>query len=150
MPLPDGSDLDAAVVDLLWADATLKTLVPDGVFMDVAPPNAKQFVLVSILDEHDEDTYEGRAWEDTLYVVKAVESSTVATKNIKAAAARIDQLLERAVVTAIGYVFVSSGREQRLRNTEIDNVDKSIRWQHRGGQYRLLATLAPYTSTTVH
>jgi hypothetical protein len=150
MPLPDGSDLDAAVVDLLWADATLKALVPDGVFMDVAPANAKQFVLVSIMDEHDEDTFEGRAWEDTLYAVRAVESSTVATKNIKAAAARIDQLLERAVVTATGYVFVSSGREQRLRNTEIDAIDKSIRWQHRGGQYRLMATLAAYTSTTVH
>jgi hypothetical protein len=142
MPLPDGSDLDAAIVNLLWADATLKGLLPDGVYVDIAPPNTKQFAIVSVLDEHDEDVFEGRVFEDTLYLIKAVESSSAPTKNIKPAAARIDVLLARAILLVVGYGSVTIGREQRLRQTEVDEVDKSIRWQHRGGQYRLMGTIA--------
>jgi hypothetical protein len=139
--LPDGSDLDAAIVNLLANDATLKPLLVDGVFIDIAPPGAKQFAIVSVLVPADVDTFQGRALEDVLYVVKAVEASTVATKQIKAAAYRIDQLLARALFTVTGYGCVTMEREQRVRNTEVDEADKSIRWQHRGGQYRALATV---------
>jgi hypothetical protein len=139
----DSSDLDAAVVSLLSTDPTLAGLLADGVYFDVAPPNAKQFAIVSVMTELDEEDFGGRVFEDVLYLVKAVELSTVPTKNIKAAAARIDALLNRAQFTAPGFGEVTGAREQRLRQTEVDDVDKSIRWLHRGGQYRLMATLTP-------
>lgn len=141
--MSDSSDLDAAVVNLLATDATLAGLLADGVYVDVAPTNAKQFAIVSVLDELDEDDFQGRAFEDVLYLVKAVELSTVPVKNIKPATARIDVLLNRARLTVAGYGDVTCRREQRIRNTEVDEVDKSIRWLHRGGQYRVMATLTP-------
>ena len=145
---PDSSDLDAAVIGLLQTDSQLAALLVDGIFFDVAPVNAKQFGIVSIIDELDEDDFSGRVFEDVLYLVKAVELSTVTTKNIKPAAARIDALLNRAQFTAPGFGSVSGVREERIRNTEVDDVDKSIRWLHRGGQYRIMATLTPSATTT--
>jgi hypothetical protein len=143
--VPDSSDLEAALVGLLQNDPTLKGLLPDGVYFDVAPQSARQFAVVSLVDETDEDTYDGRAYEDGLYAVKAVEFSTVTTKNIKPAAARIDQLLIDALFTAPGYAEITVGREKRIRYTEVDDVDRSIRWSHRGAQYRVMGTLAPWT-----
>jgi len=146
-PISDSSELDAAVINLLSGDSTLAGLLADGVYFDVAPPNAKQFAVVSIIDELDDDDFQGRAFEDVLYLIKVVELSTVPVKNIKPAAARIDQLLHRAMFTATGYGSITGRREQRVRLTEVDDVDKSIRWLHRGGQYRLMATLLPAAHT---
>jgi hypothetical protein len=139
----DSSDLDAALITLLQTDATLAGLLADGIYFDIAPPNAKQFGVVSIITEVDSDDFGGRVFEDVLYMVKAVELSSVTTKNIKPAAARIDALLARAQFTAPGFGDVTGSREQRIRYTEVDDVDKSIRWMHRGGQYRVMATLTP-------
>ena len=139
----DSSDLDAAVIGLLQSDATLTALLADGIYFDVAPPNAHQFAIVAVQVENDEDDFDGRAFEDVLYLVKVVELSTVPTRNVKPAAARIDALLHRAQFTATGFVDVTSHREQRIRTTEVDEVDKSIRWFHRGGHYRVMATLTP-------
>ena len=139
----DSSDLDAALVQLLQTDSTLAALLVDGVYIDLAPPNARQFGIVSVMDELDEDDFDGRAYEDVLYLVKAVELSTVSPKNIKPAAARIDALLARARFTATGFPDVTCQRERRIRTTEVDDVDKTIRWSHRGGLYRVMATLTP-------
>jgi hypothetical protein len=139
----DSSDLDAALIELLQTDTTLAALLVDGIYFDVAPPNATQFGIISVLDEVDVDDLQDRAYEDVLYLVKAVELSTVPTPNIKPAAARIDALLNNAVFVATGFGEVTVGREQRLRTTEVDDVDKSIRWKHRGGRYRAMATLTP-------
>jgi len=139
----DSSDLDAALIELLQADSTLTGLLADGIYFDVAPPNAQQFAIVSVLDEVDEDDFQDRVFENVLYLVKAVELSTVPTRNIKPAAARIDALLNNARFVTTGFGEVTVGREQRLRTTEVDDVDKSIRWSHRGGRYRALATLTP-------
>jgi hypothetical protein len=130
-------------MDLLATDATLAGLLADGIHWDVAPQDSTQFGIVSIIDEQDEDDFQGRIFEDVLYLVKVVELSTVSTKNIKPAAARIDSLLHRAHFTAPGFGDVTSRREQRIRQTEVDEVNKAIRWLHRGGQYRLMATLTP-------
>jgi len=138
----DSSDLDAAVVNLLANDATLAGLLADGIYFDVAPQNATQFGIVSVIEELDDDDFGGRVFEDVLYLVKAVERSNRSPKNIKPAAARIDALLQRAQFTAPGYGDVTSRREQRIRQTEVDDLDKSIQWLHRGGQYRVMATLA--------
>ena len=138
--MPDSSDIDAAIVTKLQSDATLAALLQSGtsVFVDEAPSGATQFVIVSLVDEVDEPQFGGRAFEDALYLVKAVELSTVAVKNIKAAAARIDALLEQGSLTVTGYSLALLRREARIRITEVDDVDSSIRWAHRGGHYRIV------------
>lgn len=141
--MPDSSAIDQAIVDLLNADTGVggvKTLMPGGAFMDEAAAGLTQFVIVSLVDEHDEPMLGGRAFEDALYLVKAVELSTVAVKNIKAAAARIDALLEQGPLTISGYSLSAMRRESRVRMTEVDDVDASIRWQHRGGRYQVVVS----------
>lgn len=142
--MSDSSDVDAALVALLQADSTLAALTPGGWFMDEAPAGLTQFGVVSLVDEHDEPMFGGRAFEDALYLVKVVELSTVAVKHAKAAAARIDALLDPqpplppATLTIPGYGLMVSRRESRVRSTEVDDVDSSIRWYHRGGRYRVM------------
>jgi hypothetical protein len=142
--MSDSSDVDAALVAKLQSDATLAALLPGGWYVDEAPAGLTQFGIVSLVDEHDTPVFEGRAFEDAIYLVKAVELSTVAVKNVKAAAARIDVLLDPqpplppATLTIAGYGLLVSRRESRVRSTEVDENDSSIRWQHRGGRYQLM------------
>lgn len=138
--MADSSDIDAALVTKLQADATLATLMPGGVWMDEAPPGAQQFVIVHLEDEHDEPMFGGRAFEEALYLVEAREFSKVAVKNIKAAAARIDALLEQGTLTIAGYGLARLARESRVRFPEPDSTDPSLRWERRGGFYRLVVS----------
>lgn len=138
--MPDSSDIDAALVTLLQTDAQLKTLAPDGVYVDVALPNKKQFVIVSVILAEDRAQFGGRALEDVQYLVKAVmltKTTDTVPNNSKAAAARIDALLEDQPFTANGYGWMTAHREERVRYTEVDDVDATIRWLHRGGRYRV-------------
>jgi len=131
----DSSDIDAALTAKLLADTTLMAIATDGVFIDEASPGATKFVIISLADEVDVATFGGRAYEDALYLVKFVALSTVGA-NVKAAAARIDVLLENGTITVAGYTRMTVHREARLRQTEVDALDPSIRWFHRGGHYR--------------
>src|SRR5678815_1575267 len=133
---PDSSGIENALIAKLLADATLMALVPDGVYFDEASPGKSRFVIVSLVDEADESVFGGRAFEDALFQVKAVMLST-AGGNIQAAAARIDTLLEGQSLTATGFTWMTMHREARVRSTEVDDADPSIRWQHRGGHYRV-------------
>jgi hypothetical protein len=133
---PDSSAIDAALVATLAADAQLTALCPDGIYWDVAPAGMQRFVLVSLTAADDEPVFEGRAWEDMIYLVKAVMLSTVANQTSKEAAARIDQVLEGATLAANGYDTMIVRRERRFRTTEADPRDPTIQWFHRGGWYR--------------
>ena len=135
--MPDSSLIENAVIAKLLADGTLMALVPDGVYFDEAAAGKQRFVIVSLIDEHDEPQFGGRSYEDTLLMVKAVMLSS-AGGNIQAAAARIDTLLEGGTLTAAGYALMTLARESRIRATEVDEADSAIRWQHRGGNYRLV------------
>jgi hypothetical protein len=95
---------------------------------------------VTLLAEQDVPQLGGRAYEDALYLVKAVMLST-AGGNIKQATARIDQLLEDQPLTVAGYGWMTTHREERMRITEVDEADASIRWYHRGGHYRVQMAL---------
>lgn len=150
--MPDSSAIDSAVIGLLQNDATLKALMPAGVYYQIAPPDSKQFVIVSIVESADQIMFGGRAWESVLYLVKAVEfsSPTVHNSNAKAAADRIDVLLDPqppappAALTITGYGVLNVQREgRRIRDTETDSVDATIHWAHRGAHYRVLAEAAP-------
>jgi hypothetical protein len=135
--MPDSSAIDQALIAKLGADATLLGLMPNGVYWEEAPPNSTRFVIVSLIDELDARSFEGRSHEDALYLVKAVALSTT-NANMAAAAARIDALLEGGTLTAAGYSHMAMHRESRLRITEVDDADPSIRWYHRGGNYRVV------------
>ena len=137
MPPPDSSLIDAALLARLSGDAALMALCTDGVYVDEAKQNATKFVLVSLVDQTDESVYVlGRAIESALYLIKAV---MVGAGNVQVsqAAARIDALLEDQPLTVAGYTGMSLYRESRLRLTEVDEVNPSIRWQHWGGHYRV-------------
>jgi hypothetical protein len=133
----DSSEIDAALVATLQADPTLASLMPDGVYMDPAPPGLKRYVVVSLVLAEDRAVFGTRAIEDCLYLVKAVMLATSGSGDIKAAAARIDALLEDQPLAADGYDWMTGHRDERVRYTEIDAVDSTIRWQHRGGRYRV-------------
>jgi hypothetical protein len=134
--MPDSSNIDAALVAKLGADVALLALCPNGVYVDEAPPGATRFVIVSLIEEADEPVFGGRAIEDALYLVEARMLSTISGADIKAAAARIDVLLDEQPLTAAGYTWMTMHREARIRLTEVDDQDTTIRWWRRGGQYR--------------
>ena len=135
--MPDSAAIDQAIVDALQADATLAALMQAGVFVfvDEAPGGSTKFVIVSLVDETDEAMFGGRAFEDALLLVEARMLST-AGGNVKAAAARIDALLDDGALTVAGYTRMALHREKRIRLTEVDDADPSIRWLRRGGHYR--------------
>jgi hypothetical protein len=141
----DSSDIDAALIAKLGSDATLLALCPNGVYRDEAPPGMTKFVIVSLVEEVDEAVFGKRGYEDALYLVEARMLST-AGGNIKAAAARIDVLLEDQPLLApgspassvAGYTWMTMFRESRtFPNTEVDEIDPSLRWYRRGGNYRV-------------
>lgn len=138
----DSSDIDAALLAKLGADATLLAICANGVKVDVGEADDTKFVIVSLVDEADAPMFGGRALEDTLYLVKAVmyfkAGVNMALPDIKGAAARIDALLENQPLTVAGYSYMTMRRESRVRFTEVDDEDTSIRWFHRGGNYRVV------------
>lgn len=134
--MPDSSAIDAALLARLVGDAALSAILTDGWYFDEAKQGAQRFGIVSLIDEADEAVFGGRAIESALYLVKAVVLATTGA-DVKTAAARIDALLEEQPLTVAGYNGMAVFREGRIRITEVDEVDPSIRWQHRGGQYRV-------------
>jgi hypothetical protein len=136
--MPDSSEVDAALSAKLLNDATLMAIMTDGVYFDEAAQGKTKFVIVSLIAEFDEPMFNARAFEDATYLVKAVAKSSSGA-DVKTAAARIDTLLEQGTMTITGYGLMAMRRIERVRYTEVDDQDPSIRWQHRGGRYQVVA-----------
>lgn len=134
--MADSSAVDAALVALLSGDATLAALMTDGVFFDIAQSGATKFVVISQVIHEDDYTFSGSFVERFTFLVKAVERSTSGT-TVKTAAARIHTLLQDATLTVTGYGSMLCRRQERVRYTEVDEIDRDIRWQHRGGRYEV-------------
>jgi len=62
----DSASIDNAIIAKLGSDATLLSLVPNGIYMDEAPQGMTRFVIVSLIDESDEPVFGARAYEDAL------------------------------------------------------------------------------------
>ncbi|MES2341718.1 MAG: hypothetical protein V4597_08570 [Pseudomonadota bacterium] len=146
--LPDSAEIDRALVSMLLADTALQALMPDGVYIDQAAPNAQRFVIVSLADQEDVPKYgdpnvpgSSVAYESALYLVKAVALGS--DTDADAAAARIRHVLEDQVLTqgspvgVPGYTWMTCHREGRVVMTEVDAQDPNVRWEHRGGHYRV-------------
>lgn len=139
----DSSDVDNALVAKLGADATLLSLMPNGVYWDEAPPGSTRFVIVSLIIATDTAMFGGRAYEDRRYQVEARGlSTTTPPTDMRNAAARIDELLEGGDLTIEGYGVMVMQRVESIRLTEVDSVDASLRWFHRGGRYQVMVAPA--------
>lgn len=139
--MADSSDIHAALIAVLQNDAVLQALLPDGVYMDEsARTDAKQFVIVTLNDSHDEAIFGRRGWEDKLYQVVAISRSGILT-NMKAAAARIDVLLEDVPLVVAGYAWMKTAREREIDVRRRDDLDKAMVWFVRGGFYRVQMSL---------
>lgn len=139
---PDSGAIDAALLQYLGSDTTLLGLMPNGVYWALAPEALTQFVIVSLVISLDTPGFGGRALETVTYLVKAVERTTGAAQNVRAAAARIDALLEHQHLTITGFGCLEVRRTERVRYVERDERDPSIRWDHRGGHYEVWAAPA--------
>lgn len=128
-----------ALLALLRADTTLFGICPDGVWVDEAPPSAQRFVIVSLIVGFDEQMFGGRAYEDVLYLVKAVILSTTGG-NIAVAAARINEILHYKNLVVPNAVSSLMRRTERVRETEVDPDNPAIRWFHRGGRYQIVTS----------
>jgi len=133
--MADTSDIASALIAKLGSDAELLSLCPNGVYWDEAPPGSTRFVIVAFINAIDRGVFGKRAIEEGNYLVEARMLSTVQGANIKRAAARIDELLEDQPLTVAGYTWSTMHRLEPVRLTEVDEVDPSIRWNRRGGQY---------------
>jgi hypothetical protein len=141
--MADSSDIDNALMAKLGADAQLLALMPNGIYWDVAIDQVTRFVIVSLVEETDAHRFNGRSHEDALYLVKAVGLSKPGfpEPDMKAAAARIDALLDNGTLTVAGYSTMAIYREARDRHTEVDDADPKVKWHHRGGHYRVVMSL---------
>lgn len=144
--LPDAGVIDAALVARLGADSQLLALMPDGVFFDEAPHGAQRFVLVTLVSAKDVATQgragERRAMEDIVYEVTAVMLGSSAPE-CATAATRIDALLEDQPLDGAGYDGLACYRVERVRTTATDRSDAALRWQVRGGRYRVQVAPIP-------
>jgi len=131
--MPDSSAIGNALVAKLGADAVLLALCPNGVYEGLAPPGATRFVIVSQILSTDEAEFGRRGFEEHLFLVEARALSSVG--DVRAAAVRLDELLEDGTLTVPGYEPVRLHREEFVRGTERDDIDPTIVWKRRGGQY---------------
>jgi hypothetical protein len=148
MSVANVAAVDAAVIAVLAADAELLALVPDGVYLDVAPADKTRFVIVQAQTHEDIEAFGPTAlYEEFRYRITArvLESTGV---DANAAAARIHALLHDADLEGIaGYTHMQTLRVERIKATEVDAIDNDIRWQHAGGDYEI--TVSPGAAVVV-
>jgi len=140
MSAVDVAAVDAALVAALSADATLKTLLPDGVYQDVAPSNKTRFVIVQQLTHEDVEGFGETLYEQCVYRITArvLEASGM---DANAAAYQIHQLLHWMPLAPIdGYTHMATTRVDRVKFTEVDAIDNDIRWQIAGGDYEIFVS----------
>lgn len=133
--MPDSSAVDAALCGLLAADGALTSLMPDGVYIDLAVSPSRSFVIVSQLAHSDTYILQTAGFEIFTYLVKAVTMGS-SSGPVKSAAARIQTILQEAQLHPTGYTDVRVQRIERVRYTEIDEVSNE-RWHHCGGHYEV-------------
>lgn len=126
--------VDAAVVALLQADATLAGLAPGGVFPELAPEkNPTPYVIVA-LESHEDVQEQGRtAFEDAVYLVMAIDKAEDAAA-VNAVYARAHAVLAAGPLTVSGFTTMDVVRLGRQRLAERDG---SVIWRFVGGRYRV-------------
>ncbi len=134
--MADSAAVDSAIIGALYNDATLKGLLPDGVYFGIAPQSKTKCAVVMLPTHVDTDIFQGTGFEESTYMVKAlVRDNSVTTAN--QAAARIDTIMQ-TLAAPTGYVLTVSKRTERIAYTEPDPNNPDQMWQHRGGLYDVM------------
>src|SRR3954462_3430917 len=94
MPNADSSLVDDALIAALLNDSQLRSFCPDGVWSDQAGEGNERFVIISLVEHSDLQVFDGRAFENSLYLVKAVIKN--GKGDIKGACFRNDEILSGA------------------------------------------------------
>jgi hypothetical protein len=146
MALPDFFAIRAAIVQKLMADGTLMGLMTDGVAWDIAPQNATKFVKLSLADSTRAGMFaepavagSGVAYEEATYLILAVALASSGV-DVRQAALRIEALLDNQPLTVANYTWMETTIDRHVDITTVDPSDASIRWQSRGGYYRVRMT----------
>lgn len=142
MPPPPAHQITIGIYNRLAMDAALKSLLPDGVWLEVALPTSTgavrtRFAIVSLVPmvSRTVAAFGRRAVEERFYMIKAVvrDLSPVTANN---AAHRITELLEDVPVPATGYDWMTTYCVNPIETQQLDDADPKLAWQHRGGYYR--------------
>lgn len=134
------SALATALYGKLAADTTLTAMLSGGtaspaIFRDPAPQGATApFVVFSFASEVDDYTLGGRAFEDAIYTVKAIDKAPSAAR-AGTIAARIDAVLTDGTLSVSGHTHLYTRRQSSIEYPEIDQGD---RYWHSGGQFRIV------------
>jgi hypothetical protein len=139
MSVADVAAVDLALLAVLAGDATLAALLPDGVYLDVAPADKRRFVIVQHQTHDDTDGFRASLYEREQYRVTARILETTGG-DANAAAFRIHELLQDAPLAAAGYAHMTTLRVERIKFQEVDAVDNDIRWQIAGGDYEIFVS----------
>jgi hypothetical protein len=140
--LPGTHLITVGIYNKLAADATLIGLLPDGVWLEVAMPSSTgvprtKFAIVSHVPiSRDVGVFGRRAYEEHLYMVKAV-TRDLSPKTANSAADRINELLEDTPIAVEGYTWMTTHRTDWIELQEIDDADPKLAWQHRGGHFKV-------------
>ncbi|MGE0363369.1 MAG: DUF3168 domain-containing protein [Vicinamibacterales bacterium] len=125
--------VDAALVALLQADATLAGLAPGGVYPEMAPEQNSTPYVVVILETHEDVQEENRpAYEQATYLVVAIDKADDAAA-ANAAYGQVHAALTAATLAPSGYHTMDLVRTGRMRQAERDG---SVIWRYVGGRYR--------------
>lgn len=138
MPNPDSGAIDRTLLAVLKADSELAALMPGGVWFGIAAPGLTRFVLVTVDRSIDDGVFGHRGTEELRYVVQAVGLSRDASLDtMKDAAVRIDTVLDGGtpLTPPTDYASIDCVRDERLADSVVDEVDKSLHWHHFGGYY---------------
>ena len=134
------TEVERALIGKLAADATLSTLLPDGVFYDVAPIGSTKFAIVSLSTSRGLDELaDAETFRALIYIVKAVALGS-GSDTVAAADFRIQEIVDRQPLDfppAAGASLMVARWVDRIRYTEIANGEA---WQHRGARYEITVT----------
>jgi hypothetical protein len=141
MSAVDVAAVDAARVARLAADATLQAMLPDGIYLDVAPAGKTRFAIVQQLTHEDVEGFGETMYEQCVYRITARGLATTGV-DANAAAFRIHELLYWLPMPIAGYTLMATTRIERVKFTEVDAIDNDIRWQIAGGDYEIFVSPA--------
>jgi hypothetical protein len=138
-PVSDSSLIINALIAHLGSDPALLALMPNGVYYELAAKGATRYVVVSLRGGNDVAEFGRRAIEYGDYIVQAIGLSSALPQidDMRAAAYRIDQLLEDQPFVVAGYEWMTTYRTEPINHVEPDGENRSIRWMHRGGVYHV-------------
>ena len=138
----DPNEVDRAVIGALAADAELASLLPGGVYWDLAPVGTTAFVLVSLSTSRGLAELANRdTFREFVYLVKAVARGSSSSPT-SAADKRIQTILDGQPLdlAAAGGELMVMRWVDRVRYTETSGDEV---WTHRGGRYQVTVTPTP-------